>query len=62
MTLKPPELELKTVRVTIQMKPISSVDKYVKVPTQDDILEDLAVCIRKGELDHKFLITITPEE
>jgi len=62
MTLEPPELEMRKVRVTINMKPIVIVDKYVKVPTEETILKHLAEEIERGVLKEHFQIVISAEE
>lgn len=62
MSLETPKLQMKKVRVSIAMKSIVFVDKYVTVPTKAEILDFLAERILGGIIDEKFLKTITPEE
>jgi len=46
-------------RVRITMKPIEFKDTYFKVPTKTQILDNLADCILRGELDEQFEIIIS---
>ena len=43
-------------RVRISMKPIEFKDTYFKIPTKTQILDNLADCILRGELDEQFEI------
>jgi len=56
------ELEAVKVHVEIRMNPIHFNDEYVKFPSNSDILEHLANCIREGVLDEYFEIIVSAVE
>lgn len=62
MTVEKLELNPKKYRVEITMKTVTIIDKYVKKPSKDNILENFADCVYHRMFDEKFEITIKSVE